>query len=233
MSNVKSSLVGKIARKAARATDRAGQTLSRSARSSRARIKLKAAGLEHGASIHSFTTRAELEALLSLAEAMPEGGTLLEIGSYVGASTCFLAAGAFGKGVKIWCVDTWQNETMPDGVRDTYSEFKDNLRSVEKDLVLVRKNSNELSASDLPGAVDLAFIDGDHSYKAARHDFSLVSPLVKKGGVVAFHDVTWFQGVSRVLGEAMSTGEWRLEGFENNLAWIRKGDFLHGDVPNV
>ena len=37
--------------------------------------------------------------------------------------------------------------------------------------------------------VDFLFIDGDHSYEGVRRDFELYSPLVRPGGLVAFHDV--------------------------------------------
>jgi predicted O-methyltransferase YrrM len=36
--------------------------------------------------------------------------------------------------------------------------------------------------------VDFLFIDGDHSYEGAKRDFELWSPLVRSGGLVAFHD---------------------------------------------
>lgn len=38
--------------------------------------------------------------------------------------------------------------------------------------------------------VDVAFIDGDHSYEGVRADWLAWSPLVRPGGIVAFHD-TW------------------------------------------
>lgn len=37
--------------------------------------------------------------------------------------------------------------------------------------------------------VDLLFIDGDHGYASVLTDWLLYSPLVTKGGIVAFHDV--------------------------------------------
>lgn len=37
--------------------------------------------------------------------------------------------------------------------------------------------------------VDLLFIDGDHSYEGVKKDFEMYSPLVRKGGVVVFHDI--------------------------------------------
>jgi len=41
--------------------------------------------------------------------------------------------------------------------------------------------------SGLP--LDLLFIDGDHSYRGAKRDFVMYSQLVRKGGIIAFHDV--------------------------------------------
>jgi cephalosporin hydroxylase len=38
--------------------------------------------------------------------------------------------------------------------------------------------------------VDFLFIDGDHSYDGVRQDFEMYSPLVRAGGLVAFHDTS-------------------------------------------
>jgi len=37
--------------------------------------------------------------------------------------------------------------------------------------------------------VDFLFIDGDHTYQGVKQDFQMYSPLVRKGGIVAFHDI--------------------------------------------
>lgn len=37
--------------------------------------------------------------------------------------------------------------------------------------------------------LDLLFIDGDHSYEGVKQDYEMYKVLVKKGGVIAFHDV--------------------------------------------
>jgi predicted O-methyltransferase YrrM len=37
--------------------------------------------------------------------------------------------------------------------------------------------------------LDVLLIDGDHSYDGVRADFELYSPLVRPGGLIAFHDV--------------------------------------------
>jgi len=37
--------------------------------------------------------------------------------------------------------------------------------------------------------LDFLFIDGDHSYEGVARDFELYSPLVRPGGLIAFHDI--------------------------------------------
>lgn len=37
--------------------------------------------------------------------------------------------------------------------------------------------------------VDLLFIDGDHSYEGVKEDYLTYAPLVRPGGLVAFHDI--------------------------------------------
>lgn len=37
--------------------------------------------------------------------------------------------------------------------------------------------------------IDFLFIDADHRYEGVKRDFELYSPLVRKGGLIAFHDI--------------------------------------------
>lgn len=37
--------------------------------------------------------------------------------------------------------------------------------------------------------IDFLFIDADHRYEGVRRDFELYSPLVRPGGLIAFHDI--------------------------------------------
>ena len=37
--------------------------------------------------------------------------------------------------------------------------------------------------------IEFLFIDGDHTYEGVKTDFEMYSPLVRPGGVVAFHDI--------------------------------------------
>jgi predicted O-methyltransferase YrrM len=37
--------------------------------------------------------------------------------------------------------------------------------------------------------LDFLFIDGDHTYDGVKQDFEMYGPLVRPGGVIAFHDI--------------------------------------------
>lgn len=37
--------------------------------------------------------------------------------------------------------------------------------------------------------IDFLFIDGDHTYEGVKRDWEMYSPLVREGGLVAFHDI--------------------------------------------
>jgi len=56
-------------------------------------------------------------------------------------------------------------------------------------LVLRPNGSRDLFPSDFPkGAVDVFFIDGDHSRQAVIHDTILARSVVRPGGLIIWHD---------------------------------------------
>jgi len=181
--------------------------------------KIGVAGAPH---IPTFTSQAELHALYYLARNCHPASSALEIGSYLGASTCYLAAGMAKINGKLFCVDTWQNETMPDGVRDTFAEFMENTKGARPWLGIVRKRSDQLVQTDVATPLDLVFIDGDHRYQAVRADFQRICPWLSPEATVAFHDSLSYEGVSRTIGEALASGEWVVIGCVENLCWIRR-----------
>lgn len=208
----------KILRRLRTYASRAAETSNRWYRSR----ELADASLPAATRVHTHMSALELNALYDLASEATETKRVLEIGSYLGASSCYLAAALSVNGGHLYCVDTWANETMPEGVQDTFAEFSKNTKGVAPLITAIRKRSDELTRDDLPLPVDLVFIDADHSYRAVKGDFEKVRGWVRDGGTIAFHDTIWFEGVSRVLGEILSTGAWMLGGKADSLVWIRK-----------
>jgi predicted O-methyltransferase YrrM len=196
--------------------------LARSCEVALRKRQLADARLGSAVAIHTHMTRPELNMLYDLAASLPTPARVLEIGSYLGASSCRLAAGLAQNGGHLYCVDTWANETMPEGSRDTFTQFLENTAGASSHITILRKRSNEMTSSDFRLPLQLAFIDADHSYVAAKGDVERVREWIEVGGVVIFHDTTFFEGVSRVLGELLVSGEWQLLGNVDSLTWLRK-----------
>jgi predicted O-methyltransferase YrrM len=45
--------------------------------------------------------------------------------------------------------------------------------------------------------LDYLFLDGDHTYSGVQRDFQMYAPLVRSGGIVAFHDITTYKRESQ------------------------------------
>lgn len=183
--------------------------------------ELSHTGVGDAGKIFTYTSPRELRALYDLASFCSPRSKALEIGSHLGASSCYIAAGLNKVGGHLYCVDTWENQTMPEGGRDTFADFKKNTSGVSKYITPVRKNSFDLTRLDVPPELSFIFIDGDHSFQAVKRDFLTVQEWLSSGGVIAFHDCIAHEGVSRTIGEALASGCWQLGGQVDNLAWIR------------
>jgi predicted O-methyltransferase YrrM len=125
--------------------------------------------------------------LFGLAGSLPEGFVACEIGSYVGASTCFLAAAASLKHGHVHAVDTWRNDAMPgEPVEDTWERFHRNIDPYRIWVTAHRGLAREMK--DRVPQVDLLFLDGDHSYEGTLSAMADYVPKLKPGGIVALHD---------------------------------------------
>jgi glycosyltransferase involved in cell wall biosynthesis/SAM-dependent methyltransferase/predicted O-methyltransferase YrrM len=152
-------------------------------------------------SILTHLTARERLLLLDLSRNLSEEDpVIVEIGSYLGASTCFLATGARLRGGKVYAVDTWTNIGMSEGSRDTYEEFLSNIKPLKNWIVPLRGLSTEL-AYQFDEEIDLLFVDADHSYETLRADLQAWLPKLKDGGIVAFHEYGWAEGVRRAVRE--------------------------------
>lgn len=128
---------------------------------------------------------------------------IVEIGSYLGASTSFLATGVKAKDGKVFAVDTWENQGMSEGARDTYEEFLQNTYPLKQWIIPLRGRSTEIAQS-FDKKIDLLFIDGDHSYEGVSADIKAWLPKLKDNGTVIFHDWGWAEGVRRSIDEMIS-----------------------------
>lgn len=174
-----------------------------------------------------FTFEPVYDKLASLA--VP-GGKFIEIGSWFGRSSCYLASvlqkNAFPS--TLFCVDTFggtptedpQNEWIQWHDQDrVYLEFLINVRlcGVYQTIVPIRASSHN-AASYLRNLSPFraVFIDGDHHYDAVRSDITEYWPMVEEGGYLSGHDYQGgWDGVDRAVKEFTESNHLPVECLHN------------------
>lgn len=198
------------------------------------RHRMRKAGVGHAYKIATWTMREELETLYRLASSCPAGTIGLELGSHLGASSCFIGAGLKRRGGCLFCVDSWRNEAVGEIERDTFQCFLDNTRNLQSIIRVVRKKTDDVAQSDIDLPLGFVFIDADHLYNAVRRDIDLVTPWMAPDAFLVLHDVTAHRGPSRAMGELLASGDWQLLGHVENLAWLKRAKWTgHTEQPNV
>ena len=162
--------------------------------------------------------------LFQLASDLPPNAQVIEVGSWMGASTCFIAGGLKGDASKIFAVDNfqglstcgedaaWYNRHFQQlGANSTLEIFRANFAALgfasRSEPVVSDSIAAARSLTAKRGAIDFIFIDGDHSYDACKADIDAWTPYVKRGGVIAFHDFgSRADGVTRAIFEATKSG---------------------------
>lgn len=138
----------------------------------------------------------EFGALWDLVASRPHA-RVLEIGSLFGGTLWYWShLPRIEQLVAIDLPTDWHQ--VRDGVRDARSHWQEWLAPRVKfsDHAADSQDPATLEAvtRELAGErFDFAFIDGDHTYDGVRADWLAWSPLVRSGGLVAFHD-TWPNG---------------------------------------
>lgn len=168
--------------------------------------------------VDGFLLDIQAYTLMILANEGPGLGVIVEIGSYKGRSTCCLALGSkSAHREQVYAVDHFTGS--PEHQRGAASEsaaivetgttfhlFQENIKKLGlDDYVIPLKASSVEAAAGWARPIRLLFIDGDHSYEASRLDFETWAPHVVVGGVIAFHDINHFEGVTRFYKELLRT----------------------------
>ena len=176
-----------------------------------------------GFGIFTHLTWQERLLLYRMVRQIKERKTLVEIGSYLGASAYFLAAAAseYGTETTLFCVDTWMNDGMSEGKRNTWKEFNENTSKYSGFIFSCRGTSQEI-AMNFSRSIDLLFIDGDHSLDGCRQDVESWLPYVRSGGIVLFHDYGWVEAVRQITHKLVS-GSILVNGMAyGNIFWAYK-----------
>jgi hypothetical protein len=138
-----------------------------------------------------------LESLVYLNQAQ----VIVEVGVAEAKSTDWLCRGAKLRGGKVYGYDLWDTHGLNNQFEhwstkekcETYLQSKGHTN-----FELTKINSRtpefaELIKSKHP-SIDLAYIDGCHSYDGIKNDFDVIYPLLSESGVIVFHDTLRIDG---------------------------------------
>lgn len=138
----------------------------------------------------------------------PDHAVIVEIGSFQGRSTVSFGLGCLGSNKHIYAIDLFEGDNDMYGSGDFQDQFMRNIRScgVEFHVTPIKQHSLKVAATwDKP--IDVLFIDGSHEYEDVKADFEAFYPHVKKGGIIAFHDIKGkWDGVIRYWAEVQRSG---------------------------
>ena len=159
----------------------------------------------HLNSVKGFLDHDEGICLYNHALSSSKKGPILEIGSYCGKSTIYLATAAKEYNCSVYSVDhhTGSEENQvgleyhdielfdeETGKINSFPEFMRNLRKANLlDTVIPIVSDSSLVSRDWKIPLSMVFIDGGHTMEAAFNDFNNWKDKIIKGGILAIHDV--------------------------------------------
>lgn len=181
--------------------------------------------------VQGWLTRAQAQRLWAAAAPLGRSGRIVEIGSYHGRSAIILASAAV-PGVQVFAIDPHGgNDRGPqqlegefeDGQRD-HETFLRNLAEagVATRVQHVRKPS-QTATDDIPGLLEVVYIDGAHRFQPARADIVRWGAKVAPGGTLLIHDAFSSIGVTlALLGTLVFGARFRYVGRSGSMVEYRR-----------
>ena len=150
-------------------------------------------------------------------------GKIIEIGSFLGRSTHYLATSLFNANkydVQVYCIDTFEGSSEHANIKlpkDFSRMFRDNLRFfIGRDMVLPiqgRSDDPKILERFEEASVDFILVDGAHEYDAVLDDIENWWPKLKPDGVM-FGDDFKLKSVEEAIRNMMP--KLKNEGFSVN-----------------
>lgn len=183
--------------------------------------------------VEGWLTETQARRLYAAAAAAGADGRVVEIGSFRGRSAVVLASAA----ADVVCIDPHAGsdrgpqELAADADRGAadLEAFRANLaRAGVADRVRHVRAFSDAALAEVPGPVDVLFVDGAHRFAPARADVVHWGGRVRTGGTMLVHDAWSSIGVTLALLTTTLAGpRWRYVGREGSLAEFVRED-VHG-----
>ena len=164
--------------------------------------------------VEGWMTKDQGRRLFAAAARCPEGGRIVEIGSFRGRSTIVLARAA-PPGAEVVAIDPHAgNDRGPQELRGYTAEAVDDREAFEENLAQagvadrVRHVAAFSTAAHeaVTGPIDVLYVDGAHRYAPARADLRDWGRRVTDGGTLLIHDAFSSIGVTLAIGRELVAG---------------------------
>lgn len=123
--------------------------------------------------------------------------TIIEIGSWLGCSTRFIAQ-RLPPGGKLYAVDTWKGSLEEESHQNDprlpllYPLFLSNVKHAKlTELIIPMRMTSLEAAVKFHLKADLIYIDGAHDTRSVYQDIMAWYPLLAPGGILCGDDITW------------------------------------------
>lgn len=145
----------------------------------------------------------------------PQTGRFVEIGTWKGQSSAFLAVEIInsGKQITLDCIDNFTGSPIEPGQMydpvnqegKLYDAFVYNMRPVEGHYTAIRGDSAGSASLYDDETLDFVFIDASHDYDSFRADLWAWFPKVKRGGLIGGHDyASPYPGIIKAVDEHLA-----------------------------
>lgn len=122
-----------------------------------------------------------------------EHAKFVELGSWLGRSTAYMADDLGGSRIDFYAVDLWDGklDDNPLARPTVWREFIFNMKQcgVSEYVKPIRMHTVEAAQFFEDKSVDFCFVDADHSFQSTLDDIRAWLPKMRPGGVMAGHDV--------------------------------------------
>ncbi len=116
--------------------------------------------------------------------------TVVEFGSAFGVSGMYFASGLMAAG---------SGHLYSFEINREWADIAErNIRSIGNCLTLTRGTFEDHVEKVVPGTIDLAFVDGIHTYEFVKAQFDALRPRMSSGGMIAFDDIDFKRPGSRM-----------------------------------
>jgi len=142
--------------------------------------------------IDGWLSDSEGKLLYNLAKGVPRKQAIVELGSWKGKSTVWLAKGTeAGQMNKVYSIDPHSGSKahVSEGEMNTYTAFLTNLtKAGVQATVIPLVTTSDKAAQRWREGVGLLWVDASHEYEDVKHDFLSWKQHLLPGAMVALHD---------------------------------------------